>query len=210
MRGCRARRWVLRPRVGQAGDGSPKFTDCSDILLLQGSQSTMKTPGSEEEHGQKQDKMEAGTQEIVPATGPTPASPEGLKGEPGASTISLAPDSPQHSDLAPLDLSLGGASSPKPGKSACVLSPKSGAQGSPVPWPNGSEQQTLGWEHGAHASAESQREAEASQPKEDRAGKAGAQQNLAPRSRPPRGIGQRARGTSKRTREGGPGPVGRC
>lgn len=214
MRRCRVRRWVLGTGQDRLGTEAPNLLPSWAILLLQGSQSTTKTPSAEEEFIQKRNEREPDRQETGPATSPIPASPEGPKGESGSSTASLAPDSPQHSDLAPLDLSVGGASSPMPGKSTCILSPKAGAQQSPVSWPNSSEQQILGCtDHQqleAQGCTESQREAQTPEPKEDRTGKAVAQQNLTPRSRPPRGIGPRARGTSKSSRAGGPGPAGRC
>ncbi|XP_059952591.1 coiled-coil domain-containing protein 9B isoform X5 [Mesoplodon densirostris] len=209
-------RCPLMAKVGnegrQGGAGEPgEPTSC-----CQGSPSTRRTP-NEKEHAQTPSRMEPGGAMSVPATSPAPASasPEEPNGESGASTASPEPGSPRNTDLLPLDLSLGCASSPGPGESTCVLNPRPGTQESPVSWLEG-HAQPLGWtepqaEPEAQTCSGPPKEAGPLEPREDRPGKAGAQQVLAPRSRPPRGGSQRARGTGGMRRgTGGPAPARRC
>ncbi|XP_024588387.1 coiled-coil domain-containing protein 9B isoform X2 [Neophocaena asiaeorientalis asiaeorientalis] len=199
----RARRWEMK--------GGKE-----ELESQEGSPSTRRTP-DEKEHAQTPSRMEPGGPMSVPATSPAPASasPEEPEGASGASTASPEPGSPRNTDLLPLDLSLGCASSPGPGESTCVLSPRPGTQESPVSWLEGHEQ-PLGWtepqaEPEAQTCSGPPKGARPLEPREDRPGKAGAQQVLAPRSRPPRGGSQRARGTGgMRRRTGGPTPARRC
>ncbi|XP_072594359.1 coiled-coil domain-containing protein 9B isoform X3 [Vulpes vulpes] len=197
----RARRWETKE-------------DKEELENQERSQSTRKTR-SEEGHSQKQSRMELGRAKSTPGASPAPVPPGEPKRESGASAASLVPGSPQHSDLVPLDLSLGGASSPGSRESVRALSPRPGAQENPVSSLDGSKQ-LPGWndpqaELELQTCSEPQGGTGPPELREDRCGKAGAQQGLAPRSRPPRGMGQRARGTGgARSRTGGPGPAGRC
>ncbi|XP_017523219.3 coiled-coil domain-containing protein 9B isoform X1 [Manis javanica] len=193
----RARRWEMK--------------EDKELESQKGSQSNRKTL-SKEEHAQKQSRMEPGrpsNQQVAPA------SPEGPKGESGASPASLVPGCPQNNDLVPLDLSLGRASSPGPGERVCVLSTGPEPRESPVSWPDGSKQ-PLGWNNPqdgpeVQTCSEPQRGKGPLEPREDRSGKTGAQQGLAPRGRAPRGSSQRARATGgMRNKTEHPGPAGRC
>uniref|UniRef100_G1TUQ3 Coiled-coil domain containing 9B n=1 Tax=Oryctolagus cuniculus TaxID=9986 RepID=G1TUQ3_RABIT len=197
----RARRWDTKEDVAE------------DLESQEAGQST-RTAVSAEEQADKQSGAQPGRLGRTPATSPAPAPPERPEEKSGASTSSPAPGSPQQTDLVPLDLSLGGAGSPGPGESPCVLSPGPGAQENPASRPDGSRQPPGCSDPEAELEgrmcSEPQKGTGPLEPREGRSGRAGAQQALAPRGRPPRGSGQRGRGTGGRGRRGGAGPAGRC
>ncbi|XP_069861890.1 coiled-coil domain-containing protein 9B isoform X1 [Dipodomys merriami] len=210
-RGAQPGRPCVAPATGSRAQGKERLTGRArrwdpkeEKEEPQGGQGT---PAAEEEHTQRQSKTEPGRLETSPASSPVPASPKQPGGEAGAPAARPAPGSPQTPDLAPLDLSLGGAR-----QGACVLSPKSSHQEGPWAWPHGPEQQPLGRNDPqpglqVQTPPESQREAGVSEPREDRAG---PPQSPAPRNRPSRGTGQRGRGLGARSKTGGPGPPGKC
>ncbi|XP_048188567.1 coiled-coil domain-containing protein 9B isoform X2 [Perognathus longimembris pacificus] len=207
------------PATGSRARGKERLTGRArrwDVEALEdeprGGQGTLTT---QEERVQKQSKTGPGRPETPPASSPAPVSPEEPRGESGASAARPAPGSPQTPDLAPLDLSLGGASGPQPREGARVLSPKPSGQESRGAWPAGPQQQPPARSDpraglSAQTRPASQREPGVSEPREVRAGEARAPQSLAPRTRPPRGTGQRERGPGAKSETGAPGPPGMC